>query len=378
MNVRGTPYRTVWLEGRTVRLIDQRVLPHAFEILGCPTFRETAQAIQTMAVRGAGAIGAAAGYAVAQAALEAADGALVPFVQHAAQVIRATRPTAHDLFYAVEQVQRAVEGAPTAEAARAAAVARAGRLADENAAAGEAIGRIGAPLLREGMRVLTHCNAGWLAFADWGSALAPIYCAHRTGMRLFVYVAETRPRSQGAKLTAWELSQEGVPHVIVADTAVGSRFQRGEIDAVIVGADRIAANGDVVNKIGTYTVALLARHHGVPFYVAAPRSTFDATLADGSLIPIEERDPEEVLYVTGLSDCGTVERVRVADAASSAQNPAFDLTPASLVTRLITEEGLLEPTTKAIGRWLHRPAVQRTRPRASAPTDTPATRPQAR
>ena len=352
MRVNGKQYRTVWLEGSAVKLIDQQKLPHAFEVAACPTHRDTAAAIQTMLVRGAGAIGAAAGYAMAQAALEAPDASLVSFVEQAAARIRATRPTAHDLFYAVERVWQAIRQAPTPAQARQVAVRMAQRLADENAHAGETIGQVGAELVRDGMRLMTHCNAGWLAFVDWGSALAPIYQAHRQGRSLFVYVNETRPRSQGAKLTAWELTQEDVPHTVVADTAAGSLFQQAAVDAVIVGADRIAANGDVVNKIGTYTVAVLAKHHGVPFYVAAPRSTFDLSIPDGSKIPIEERSPEEVMWVSGVTAQGKPERVRVTPDGASAKNPAFDMTPASFVTRFITEAGLIEPTAASLRAFM--------------------------
>lgn len=331
------------MEGDTVKLIEQRLLPHRFEILSCHTYSETALAIKEMAVRGAGAIGAAAGYAMAQVVLQAPDSSFRAALEEGARTIRATRPTAHDLFFAVERVLEAAVAAPTVAAARQAAVKTARILADDNAKAGEAIGRCGAGLLRSGMRILTHCNAGWLAFADWGSALAPIYYAHQAGLALFVYVTETRPRSQGAKLTDWELAHAGVPHVVIADTAAGSLFREGKIDGVIVGADRIAANGDVANKIGTYSLAVLARSHQVPFYVAAPRSTFDCSSPDGGAIPIETRHEDEVLYVSGLADDGTLRRVRIAAAGSQALNPAFDITPASLVTRFITESGLLEP-----------------------------------
>jgi len=352
MRVNGISYRTVWLEGGVVKLIDQRLLPHRFEILECPSYRETAQAISAMAVRGAGAIGVTAGYAMAQAALEASDGQFASVIEHAAQTIRKTRPTAHDLFYAVEQVHRAIVASTNPQAAREAAVKRAIALSDENANAGERIGQVGISLLRPGMRVLTHCNAGWLAFSDWGSALAPIYAAHRNGTDLSVYLTETRPRSQGAKLTAWELAQEGVPHTLIADTAAGFLFQRGQIDCVIVGADRIAANGDVANKIGTYPLALLAKHHGVPFYVAAPRSTFDLSTVSGQSIPIEERSDAEVLSVTGLSEHGLVEQVSVAPTGCPARNPAFDITPAAFVTSFITEDSLIEPTAESIKRFV--------------------------
>ncbi|MBI4354649.1 MAG: S-methyl-5-thioribose-1-phosphate isomerase [Candidatus Omnitrophica bacterium] len=348
MKVNGKEYRTVWLEGSTVKLIDQHKLPHAFEVATCRTHRDTAEAIRTMLVRGAGAIGASAGYAMAQAVLEAPEAAFASFLEQAASLIRATRPTAHDLFYAVEGVLQAIRHAKDPAQARQQAVRRAEQLADENANAGEAIGRVGAALLRDGVRVMTHCNAGWLAFVDWGSALAPIYHAHRQGRALSVYVNETRPRSQGAKLTAWELAQEGVAHTVIADTAAGSLFRHGQVDCVIVGADRIAANGDVVNKIGTYTLAVLAKHHGVPFYVAAPRSTFDVTLDDGSKIPIEERSPEEVTWVSGLTAQGRMERVRITPEGSAAKNPAFDMTPAELVASFITEGGVLPPSRDAI------------------------------
>lgn len=348
MRVHGKNYRTVWLEGSTVKLIDQHRLPHAFAVADCPTHRDTARAIQTMLVRGAGAIGGAAGYAMAQAALEAPESSLVSYVEGAASLIRATRPTAHDLFYAVDHVLRAIQQAGSPAQARREAVRVAEQLAEENAKAGETMGRLGASLLPDGARLMTHCNAGWLAFVDWGSALAPVYHAHRAGRAVFVYVKETRPRSQGAKLTAWELAQEGIGHTVIADTAAGSLFQRGCVDCVMVGADRIAANGDVVNKIGTYTIAVLAKHHGVPFYVAAPRSTFDLSIPEGSMIPIEERSADEVTWVTGLTPQGRLERVRITPEGSTAKNPAFDLTPASFVTRFITEGGLLDPTAASL------------------------------
>jgi len=343
MLVQGRDYRTVWWEDGAVRMIEQRRLPHQFEIVRCRAFRETAEAIRTMVVRGAGAIGAAAGFAAGQAALEAPDNGFRRFMDEAAGHIRGTRPTAHDLFAAVSQVMDAALAAPSPATARAAAVAAAGAFADANAHAGEAIGRAGRALLRSGMRILTHCNAGWLAFVDWGSALAPIYLAHQEGLPLLVYATETRPRSQGAKLTAWELAQAGVPHQLIADAAAGQLFQRGLVDAVIVGADRIAANGDVANKVGTYTLAVLAQRHGVPFYVAAPRFTFDPATPRGQAIVIEERDEAEVLLVEGLAEDRTVRRVRIAPAGTRAQNPAFDITPAALITRFITEAGLIEP-----------------------------------
>lgn len=345
MLVNGTHYRTVWMEGSTVRMINQHLIPHRFEIIGLATHRDTAEAIKTMVVRGAGAIGAAAGYGMAQVALEAPDGpGFGDYVAVGAQTLRQTRPTAQDLFYAVERVQKAIVSAASVPAARQAAVEAAQRLADENAAAGQAIGEHGAALIPDGARILTHCNAGWLAFVDWGSALAPVYTATRQGKRLFVYADETRPRLQGARLTAWELQGEGVPHAIIADNAAGYLMRRGEIDMVFVGADRIAANGDVANKIGTYEKALCAREHGLPFYVTAPTSTLDAATACGDDIPIEERSADEVLFADGALADGTYGRVRLAPAGCQARNPAFDVTPAALVTAIITERGVHRPT----------------------------------
>jgi methylthioribose-1-phosphate isomerase len=269
-------------------------------------------------------------------------------MREAAQLLSATRPTARNLFYAVERVLDGarVASGPAAQRQRAVEIAQA--LADEDAAAGERIGELGQPLVRDGATVLTHCNAGWLAFADWGTALAPVYRAHRDGKRVSVYATETRPRSQGAKLTAWELSQEGVPYTLIPDTAAGSVMRRGLVDLVIVGADRIAANGDVANKIGTYPLAVLASTHRIPFYVAAPTSTIDAACPSGDAIPIEERGEDEVLWVTGLDAAGAVTRVRIAPEGARARNWAFDVTPAPLISGLLTERGLIRAEPAAI------------------------------
>jgi S-methyl-5-thioribose-1-phosphate isomerase len=351
MRVNGIDYRTVIMEGGVVRMVNQPLIPWRFEFIDLPTHRDTAHAIRTMIVRGAGAIGAAAGYGMAQAALEAPDGAgFMAYIREGAETLRRTRPTAQDLFYAVQRVLDAIAGAGTATAARRAAVETAQALADENAAAGRAIGELGATLIPDGARILTHCNAGWLAFVDWGSALAPVYVAARQGKRLFVYADETRPRSQGALLTAWELQGEGIPHAVIADNAAGRLMQTGEVDLIIVGADRVAANGDVANKIGTYEKALCAADNGVPFYVAAPSSTLDAACPNGAAIPIEERDADEVLYVTGLTDAGEPGRVRVSHALAAARNPAFDITPARLIRSVITERGIYAPGALPLGR----------------------------
>ncbi|MBI2885203.1 MAG: S-methyl-5-thioribose-1-phosphate isomerase [Candidatus Omnitrophica bacterium] len=355
MKVNGRPYQTVWLDGSTVKLIEQRKLPHVFEVASYATHHETARAIQEMVVRGAGAIGAAAGYAMAQAALHAPEARFHDALDKAAGVIRATRPTAHDLFYAVDRVCRAASCANSVESARMAAVRAATALAQDNARACQAMGRAGLPLMTPGLRMLTHCNAGWLAFVDWGSALAPVYAAQEAGIEVFVYATETRPRSQGAKLTEWELAQADVPHQLIADTAAGSLFQRGEIGLVIVGADRIAANGDTANKIGTYTLAVLARRHNVPFYVAASRSTFDLATPDGSAIPIEQRSEDEVLYVWGRADDGSLQRVRIAGPDARALNPAFDVTPAELIRGFITDQGILPATPDAVAAYMREP-----------------------
>jgi len=343
MKVNGTPYRTVWMEGSTVRMIDQRWLPHRFTVVDLDTVATTATAIRDMWVRGAGAIGATAGYAMAQATLLAEGDGWRDQVAEAAAQIRATRPTAQNLFFAVARVVAAVEGATDLAAARAAAVAEAQAIADEDAQACEAIGEAGAPLISDGGRVLTHCNAGWLAFVDWGSALSPVYKAARAGRRVLVVADETRPRGQGAMLTAWELAGEGIDHTVIADNAAALLMSRGEIDLVIVGSDRISANGDVANKIGTLEKAICAHHFHIPFYVAAPTSTIDWDCPNGGEIPIEERDPDEVLTTWGTDGAGEIVKVRTANPASTARNPAFDVTPAALIAGIITEHGVVRP-----------------------------------
>jgi S-methyl-5-thioribose-1-phosphate isomerase len=344
MIVNGQPYRTVWMEGGTVRMINQPLLPHFFQIVDMPNHRATAAAITDMTVRGAGAIGGAGGYGMAQVALEAPDGAgFSEYLQQGFETLRKTRPTAQNLFYAIEKVRSAIEGAGSAAQARQAAVEMAQAIADEDAAWCEAIGQNGAELINDGARVLTHCNAGWLAFVDWGTALAPVYCAHRCGRSVFVFADETRPRGQGASLTAWELGNEGVPYAILPDNASGYLMRKGEVDLVIVGSDRVAANGDVANKIGTYEKAVLAHELGIPFYVAAPSSTIDPHCPSGDQIPIEERSQDEVLYAHGLLDDGSLGRVRLAPAGASARNPAFDVTPAAYIKGIITEKGIFQP-----------------------------------
>jgi S-methyl-5-thioribose-1-phosphate isomerase len=310
-------------------MIDQSLLPYDFQIYECKDYIQTAQAIKNMITRGAGAIGAAAGYAMAQAFLTGED------LSKAAEYIKSMRPTAQNMFYAVKKVLKAKDKQKALEIAEA--------IADEDADFCQRIGHHGERLIKNGCRILTHCNAGWLAFVDWGSALSPVYKAKRAGKNVFVFVDETRPRCQGAKLTAFELAGEGIPHVIIADNAAGYYMKKGEVDMVIVGSDRIAANGDVANKIGTYEKAVLAKENNIPFYVAAPSTTIDFDCPDGDKIPIEERDEDEVLKVVGMDENMRISTVKLASSQSHARNPAFDVTPAKYVTGIITEEGIFAP-----------------------------------
>jgi methylthioribose-1-phosphate isomerase len=347
MLVKGVHYRTIWPEGRIVRMIDQTLLPFRFAIFDSTSHAETARCIRDMVVRGAGAIGAAGGYGVAQAALEAPGDGFDAFVEAAGRMLAATRPTARNLFYAVDRVLAAVHrvraaGGSPADA-RGAAVGEAEAVAREDTEACIRIGEFGAALVADGARILTHCNAGWLGFSDWGTALAPLYRARRDGKRFSVWVDETRPRLQGARLTAWELANEGIEFRVIADNAAGWLMRRGEVDFVIVGSDRIASNGDVANKIGTYEKAVCARANGVPFYVAAPLSTFDPAAGTGDDISIEERDPSEVLEATGPDPEGTMRTIGLAAPGAGARNPSFDVTPADLVTGVVCERGILRP-----------------------------------
>jgi S-methyl-5-thioribose-1-phosphate isomerase len=343
MIVQGNHYRTVWIEDGVVRMIDQTLLPHRFEIIDLVDYRETARSISEMKVRGAGAIGATGAYGMAQCALTAPENGFREAMEEGARVIAGTRPTAQNLFYGIDRVSAAAAAVDDVTAARSAALAAAQAVADEDAASCERIGELGAELLKDGCRVSTHCNAGWLAFVDWGSALSPIYKAKRQGKRIFVWADETRPRSQGTKLTAWELKEEGIDHRVIVDGATGHMMKQGKIDMVIVGSDRIAANGDVANKIGTYSSAVLAAENGIPFYVAAPTSTIDFDCPDGDRIPIEERSEEEVTVIEGLTEEGRELGVRITPAGTPAANPSFDVTPNRLVAGIITEQGIFKP-----------------------------------
>jgi S-methyl-5-thioribose-1-phosphate isomerase len=336
---------TLWREGVEVKMIDQRLLPHRFKVLTLYNYAETAEAIRDMAVRGAGAIGVAGGYGVAQAVLEAQGKNLKTFktyVSEAADILRKTRPTAVNLFHAIDRcVKVASKGSVTERVA--AVCAEADRIALEDLEASKKMGEYGNILIEDGFRILTHCNAGALAFIDNGSALAPMRVAHRSGKHIFVYTDETRPRSQGAKLTAWELQQEGIPYALIVDNAAGHYMRRGEVDLVIVGADRIAANGDIANKIGTYEKAVLARENSIPFYVAAPRITFDMKCPNGDRIEIEERSPDEVNWVWGADEKGNYTKVRISAEGTIARNPSFDVTPSKYITGFITEVGIIKP-----------------------------------
>lgn len=345
-------FRTVWMEGSNVKMINQVKLPHKFEIVTLKDYKETAQAIKDMTIRGAGAIGAAAGYAMAQAALEApydSKESLLAYVEEAAEQVKSTRPTAQNLFYAVGKVLEKVKSHPTIIGAKLSAKRMAQKIANDDAEACKKIGEYGEPLLKDGCNVLTHCNAGWLAFVDYGSALSPVYVAKERGKKVFVYSDETRPRLQGASLTAWELGQNGIEHRIIADNVSGWLMQLGKVDIVIVGADRIAANGDTANKIGTYEKAVLAKENNIPFYIAAPTSTFDIKCGSGKDIPIEERSEREVLYLSGYSEkTGEVEEIRISPKDSHGLNYAFDVTPAKYITGIITEKGIIKPDKESI------------------------------
>ncbi|MFA5034504.1 MAG: S-methyl-5-thioribose-1-phosphate isomerase [Candidatus Margulisiibacteriota bacterium] len=316
--------------------MEQNLLPFDFKIHQAPTSTETCRAIKTMIVRGAGAIGAAAGFAMAQVLLE--NPGDWPAIDRGKKAIEETRPTAQNLFFAVNRVYEAAK-----KGGEAAGVAEAQKIADEDANNCRLIGEHGSQLILDGMTIETHCNAGWLAFVDHGSALSPIYAAHHAGKKLFVYADETRPRGQGARLTAWELQGEKVPHAIVPDNAGAYLMSLGKIDLMIVGADRIAANGDTANKIGTLEKAICAKEYGVPFYIAAPTSTFDLKCRSGRDIPIEERSEDEVLYQTGPDEQGVERRVLVCSPGSKAVNPAFDVTPAKFIAGIITEKGIVKP-----------------------------------
>ena len=345
MKVDGKPYRTIWLgnDGTTVQAIDQTLLPHAFVVRDFKTMEDAERAIRTMIVRGAPLIGAAAAYGMALAmAADPSDAMLA----RAYQVLLAARPTAVNLRWALDDL-RALLGPLPPTRRREAAYRRAAEICEEDVEICRRIGENGLGLIRrlkprgDRIQALTHCNAGWLAAVDWGTALAPIYQAHNAGLPIHVWVDETRPRNQGASLTAWELAKHGVPHTVIADNAGGHLMQHGRVDFCIVGTDRTTRSGDVCNKIGTYLKALAAHDNGVPFYIGLPYPSIDWTIEDGHReIPIEERDASEVSRMSGRTESGELVTVDVLPEGSPAANPAFDVTPARLVTALITERGV--------------------------------------
>ena len=355
MKIKGEAFRTIWLapDGWSVEIIDQTRLPHELVVIPLQSAEDAARAILTMQVRGAPLIGATAAYGLAMAIREdASDEA----IDRAVEFLAKQRPTAINLRWALEEMRRAVQNIPRDQRV-AAAYKRAAEICDEDVETCRRIGEHGKKIIEdiaarkgkgETVEVLTHCNAGWLACVDWGTATSPIYQAHDAGVPLHVWVDETRPRNQGAALTAYELGSHGVPHTIVVDNAGGHLMQHGRVDMVIVGTDRVAANGDVANKIGTYLKALAAHDNDVPFYVALPHSTIDWTLAEGLSIPIEERSGDEVLKMPGRLPDGTVVTVEIAAPGSPAGNPAFDVTPARLVTGFITERGVCPATREGL------------------------------
>ena len=369
MNVGGVSYRAIFTgrdgrDGREVRVIDQTLLPHRFETIPLESTADAARAIRDMVVRGAPLIGATAAYGIALAMRsDPSDASL----DRATALLAATRPTAVNLRWALEAAGALLRDTAPGERADA-AYDFAAQLCDDDVRRNRGIGEHGLGVFREIARaggsqasgggrelnVMTHCNAGWLATVDWGTATAPMYLAHDQGLRVHVWVRETRPRFQGAGLTSWELGQHGVPHTLVSDSAAGYLLSRGKVDVVIVGTDRTTAAGDVANKVGTYPLALAARDNGVPFYVAAPSPSIDWSIEDGASIPIEERDPEEITRVWGVDEEGVERRVRVVPEGTRAANYAFDVTPRRLVTGLVTERGVCAADREALGKMFGR------------------------
>jgi methylthioribose-1-phosphate isomerase len=359
MNYNGTHYRTIWPDQQNTEqicIIDQRKLPYDFIVETIASAEQMMTAIRDMHVRGAGLIGAAAGFGMYLAALQAPDKSFDTFMAAAAKNFDASRPTARNLMWAVERLLDAIAQSPEPKEKRALAYSTACAIADEDAEFCRRIGLHGLEVLKEISRkkngepvnILTHCNAGWLAFVDHGSATAPIYAARDAGLPVHVWVDETRPWNQGSRLTAWELSQEGIANTLICDNTGGHLMQLGQVDMVIVGADRVTHTGDVVNKIGTYLKALAARDNNIPFFVALPSSTFDWKLDNGREIPIEQRSEEEITTLTGKDCHGELRTVFLAGEATRAANYSFDVTPARLVSGLITERGIVKPERGAI------------------------------
>lgn len=360
MNVNGTPFRTIWpaeQDKSIIKIIDQRHLPHKFVVEDLKSLEDFCRAIKEMHVRGAGLIGATASFAMYIAMLTAPAENTESYIEKAAAMLVSTRPTASNLAWAVNRQKKAIQSENDFAAKIEKSFQTACEIADEDANFCQRIGDHGVSLIKEistrkkgdTVNILTHCNAGWLAFVDYGSATAPIYAAHRQGINIHVWVDETRPWLQGAKLTSWELGQEHVPHTLIADNTGGHLMQHGMVDMVIVGTDRTTRSGDVANKIGTYLKALAAKDNNIPFYVALPSSTFDWKTRDGiTEIPIEQRSAKEILYIQGQTETGSEETILIAPKNTRAVNFGFDVTPARLVTALITERGIVRATEKDI------------------------------
>lgn len=367
MNIDGRPYRTIWIDtaSDSLTIIDQTALPHRFQTVVLPTVEEVCRAIREMLVRGAGLIGATAGYgmwvaaATCPAPVRASSDQFYHWILQSREALRATRPTASNLAWALDRQSKVLEQHVLSSPAViiAALRAEAEAIADEDAEFCRRLGEHGCEIIRAiaakkngaPVNILTHCNAGWLAFVDFGSALSPIYAAHNAGIPVHVWVDETRPRNQGASLTAWELGKHGVPHDLIVDNAGGHIMQHGMVDMVITGADRVTRCGDAANKIGTYLKALAAHDNAIPFYVALPSSTFDFRLCNGVAdIPIEERNADEVRVMSGVNAAGQIESVRICPDFTSARNWAFDVTPGRLITGLITERGVCAATEAGV------------------------------
>jgi translation initiation factor eIF-2B subunit alpha/methylthioribose-1-phosphate isomerase len=331
-------FRTVWMENKLVKMIDQTKLPYKFEIFTSHDYKQTAEAIKKMIVRGAPAIGVTAVFGLVQAIFAANENNSDELIKKATKTIRETRPTAYNLFWGVDRILKVIKEVDDIEDKKNVAIGEAKKIADEDVEVCKKIGEFGEKLIKDDCKILTHCNAGALATVDYGTALSPIRFAHYNGKKIFVFVDETRPRCQGSKLTSWELLQEGIDHAIIADNAAGYYMQKGEIDMCIVGADRVTLDGSVANKIGTYEKAVLAKENKIPFYVALPTSTVDLNMESGKDIPIEERNEEEVTNIVAEN-----KKIKISPDGSHARNPAFDVTPAKYITAFITERGIIKP-----------------------------------
>ena len=351
MKIEGKSYKTIWFENKSVKIIDQTKLPHKFVIKSLKTVKDSINAIKTMEVRGAPLIGATAAYGLVLSIVENSD---LSFLKKSSEELIASRPTAINLKWAVDRMMKKLNGINQKDILKI-ALDEAKTIKEEDERFCKNIGLNGLKIIekisnkkKDTVNILTHCNAGWLATIDWGTATSPIYHAHQKGIKVHVWVDETRPRNQGANLTSYELNEEGISNTVITDNAVGILMQRGQVDMCIVGTDRTLSNGDVCNKIGTYLKALSAKDNNVPFYVALPSSTIDWSIKDHKQIPIEERNPEELSHVEGIDENNKIKKVRIYPQKSKSLNLAFDVTPAKLVTGLITEKGICEASEKGL------------------------------